>query len=98
MAGIKTPAFLFAKFSSPIMQIKNFYIRFQRRKFNMVGCLVFFSWMLITMILALLISCALMIFIATIPSVTRWLVRWSLKITKEMSKMIEAEMKDELKD
>lgn len=64
----------------------------------MVGCLVFFSWMLITMILALLISCVLMIFIATIPSVTRWLVRWSLKITKEMGKMIEAEMKDELEE
>lgn len=62
----------------------------------MVGCLVFFSWMLITMILALLISCALMIFIATIPSVTRWLVKWSMRLTKEMTKIIEAEMKDEL--
>lgn len=64
----------------------------------MVGCLVFFSWMLITMILALLISCVLMIFIATIPSVTRWLVKWSLKITKEMGKMIELEMEDEIKE
>lgn len=64
----------------------------------MVGCLVFFSWMLLTMILALLISCALMIFIATIPSVTRWLVRRSMKITREMAKMIELEMKDELEE
>lgn len=61
----------------------------------MVGFLVFFSWMLITMILALLISCALIIFIATIPSVTRWLVRWSLKITKEMTKVLEDEIKEE---
>lgn len=64
----------------------------------MVGCLVFFSWMLLTMILALLISCALMIFIATIPSVTRWLVRRSMKITREMTKMIEAELEDEIKE
>ena len=64
----------------------------------MVGCLVFFSWMLLTMILALLIGCALMIFIATIPSVTRWLVKWSMRLTKEMGKMIEAEMKDEIEE
>lgn len=64
----------------------------------MVGCLVFFSWMLVTMILALLIGCALMIFIATIPSVTRWLVRWSMKLTKEMAKIIETELEDEMKE
>lgn len=64
----------------------------------MVGCLVFFSWMLITMILALLISCTLMIFIATIPSVTRWLVRWSMRLTKEMTKIIETELKDEIEE
>lgn len=64
----------------------------------MVGCLVFFSWMLLTMILALLISCALMIFIATMLSVTRWLVRRSMKITREMTKMIEAELEDEIKE
>ena len=64
----------------------------------MIGCLVFFSWMLLTMILALLISCVLMIFIATMPSVTRWLVRRSMKITREMTKMIEAELEDEIKE
>ncbi len=64
----------------------------------MVGCLVFFSWMLLTMTLALLISCTLMIFIATMPSVARWLVRRSMKITREMAKMIEAELEDEIKE
>ena len=64
----------------------------------MVGCFAFFSMMLVTMILALLIGCALMIFIATIPSVTRWLVKWSMRLTKEMSKTIELELKDELEE
>jgi hypothetical protein len=29
-----------------------------------------------------------MIFIATIPSVTRWLVKWSMRLTKEMTKVL----------
>ena len=64
----------------------------------MVGCFMFFSMALVTMILALLIGCALMIFIATIPSVTRRLVKWSMKLTKEMTKVIELEMEDEIKE
>ena len=64
----------------------------------MVGCFMFFSMALVTMILALLIGCALMIFIATIPSVTRWLVKWSMKLTKEMTKVLETELEDEIKE
>lgn len=64
----------------------------------MVGCFMFFSMALVTMILALLIGCALMIFIATIPSVTRWLVKRSMKLTKEMTKVLETELEDEIKE
>ena len=60
----------------------------------MVGCFAFFSMMLITMVLALMVSCILMIFIATTPTVTKKFIKWSWKIANEMAKFVEEETEE----